>query len=929
MIYLLIDNASLLNLIHDVSTEDYVGLLETLIEDRTIALFSHETLNIEWFDHKYDWKKRLQKNENPKKDQSNKQELEKKYQRNVDKLDKLLLNVRETFSTNQGLEQESISRYKANEAPFRKGSLNGLKDWNILGSLCYYCEKHQKDELYFISHNHTDFADPTNLSEIDPTIANRFPTVRINYFKNYSDFFNSDEVRKIKGINDNIALSDQKLNLFNKSNISSKRRPKIVDSLYNIFENIYEELTHIPPKYLVRLYPFSKSLSEIAGYRNFEIDTQNEALLRFFESLDVADKKLTVTDEWFIKNGENNQERLETVIRRLRECLVYSIGNRKNERTVSIPKFQNSPLQELEESYYQFSFNKVSVRNYEQKESNRNKLKRAYIYFQLGDTYGAYSLMNEVRRKSKRSRKHLTYIIATFSLSQLYESIRWTNQNDNRFSKHILKQLSEIDVDTEINKYKYETHTEIAEMLEGYRCFYHTLEKITKITSSINSQYQSQLIGGRANNNYAYELINHFNDLDTFFCENGILFDHFSDYKDLFDNVFRGLISSIAIKNGRGSRLGALDDYLINKIITYCDRGNIISVMNHYKINQLPYESDRGEYSFNEIANNFFICLEDREFVEKVSTNYKFAEKLRRYLENFLVLGSYIDLRENEISRFVEGAIKLYLINSTFPRFSHNISKLIEIRGKFVQEDILKNLIDHCRKHLNIENNALIGESLDALLDKNYIIDDQEFINNLIALETSEFISPLLYNEILIQLASLTSNSDRQRIIDMVTSRCYIPGSAHITCLAISDDIIKFSKEEFVSLIDSLDFSNRYPIENIFFTSKEPIYKFREVDHFINTCFARGLETNTEVFESIKQLNEYYNWLLDMDNFDYNLFNGEWILHLNTKHCFDRMALSTPLLKYLYKNKNDFQDHRVDSAITEIFSRLILSSQTD
>ncbi|MCF0072228.1 hypothetical protein LZD49_17240 [Dyadobacter sp. CY261] len=923
MIYLLIDNASLLNLIHDDSEEDYVGLLETLVENQTIALFSHQTLNAEWQNHKYDWQNRFPKTESGPIVSGEQTSIPSRMQRNVDKLDTLLLNVRETFLTNQGLEQESISRFKANQAPFRKGSLKGLNDWNILGSLCYYCEQHIKDELYFISHNHTDFADPTNPSEIDPTIADRFPSVKINYYKNYSDFFKSIELRTNKSslVND-IRIKVGKFS-FEKSDLSSKKKPRIIQSLHNIFEKTFEELTHIPPRFLVKLYPFSKSISDEAVYRNFSVDTPNETLIRFFESLQMVNQKIIIYDEWFIKNCEKYQEKIEIIISRINDCLIYSVGNIKDEKHAKVLRFQNSTLLNTDENYYSFSFNKISTKEFPEKEIDRNKLKRAYFYFQLGDLYSAYILINDVRKRSKKNKKYLTYLIAIFNLGQLYESIRWSYSTDNRFSRHILEQLSKIDVDEEINKFKYETHTEIAEMLEGYKCFYHTLEKISKTAASINAQYQSQLIGGRANNNFSQELISHFLHLDTFFSENGVLFDHYSDYKELFESVFRGLIASIAIKKGRGSRLEALDDYLLIKIITYCDRGTIVSQMNHYRLNRLPYESEGGQFSFNQLVENFFCSIEDEEFMARISANHKFMEKIRKYLENFLLLGSYVDLKEDDTSWFVERSIKMYITNSQFSRFSYNLSQLISKRGRFAKNDILIDLVKYCLENLNGESVSLVSESLDILLDKGYTIVEDSLISNLLSLENNQFIKPLIYNELLVQLSGLTSSHIQEEIVNTIISRSYQPKSAHITCLALADDIIAFSEEEFVNLIDTLDLENRYPIDNVLFATKEPIFKYREVDHFINTCFAKKIQTNSDKFQDISQLNEYYKWLLDMDNFTYEQFDAEWILHLNTRHCFDRMALSKPLLRYLYEKKSDFQDYRIESAISEIFGRLI------
>ena len=65
--------------------------------------------------------------------------------------------------------------------------------------------------------------------------------------------------------------------------------------------------------------------------------------------------------------------------------------------------------------------------------------------------------------------------------------------------------------------------------------------------------------------------------------------------------------------------------------------------------------------------------------------------------------------------------------------------------------------------------------------------------------------------------------------------------------------------------------------------------RFERVNSILNLCFKFNISTATEQFKPFKSLDSYYDWLVDMDNFNYDLFDSRWIREYATRFYYKKI----------------------------------------
>lgn len=84
--------------------------------------------------------------------------------------------------------------------------------------------------------------------------------------------------------------------------------------------------------------------------------------------------------------------------------------------------------------------------------------------------------------------------------------------------------------------------------------------------------------------------------------------------------------------------------------------------------------------------------------------------------------------------------------------------------------------------------------------------------------------------------------------------------------------------------------------------------RFPHLGAMFNLAFKLGSDTSEEKFKPFKGIDPYYDWLLDMDRFDYEQFDPRWITEYDTIYFVQRMKqhpkIQAKTLEYLKVNKD-------------------------
>jgi hypothetical protein len=85
-------------------------------------------------------------------------------------------------------------------------------------------------------------------------------------------------------------------------------------------------------------------------------------------------------------------------------------------------------------------------------------------------------------------------------------------------------------------------------------------------------------------------------------------------------------------------------------------------------------------------------------------------------------------------------------------------------------------------------------------------------------------------------------------------------------------------------------------------------YMVSSINDLINLCFKQKIDLTDSKFDNIRRYSDYYEWLLNMDGFDYSRFNPEWTCQYPTLYYYREMSKSPNLIaalaEYLKENGN-------------------------
>ncbi len=431
MIYVLIDTCTLLQLIDEKGYNRYLSELTNLINRNEIAFLTHKIIMEQWERNigkrKKDKQRKLLYDESHPKVIISDNLLPSFAFTNIDHIEGQIIEIYKllkkaiSLETPDIIQNEFSDRYKKRLAPFHN-DLKSQEDWEIIGTACQYCIINGIKELYFLSHNHKDFADLIDINKkIHPDIQQRFSKVEIRYYKNYSDFFNQYNTFLPVDLLPYQIIKNEKFS--HKATI----RSNVLDSLYYIYNELYAEINFIPIHILKEFYPFSKSEDSNSYYSIFALHGVNEVLVSFFDNVSIKDnKEIEFEDESILKNIPDYKYKTEYVLGHLTQNLIFDLSGEKLRKRVNI--HYHNPKRDCH--CYTCCFNRFEFHKTLKDLKNqisldiKEKLRVAYIHSQLGNFQSAIILYEEILEHSRGQKLYISYFIAKYNLRHLGNFLR-------------------------------------------------------------------------------------------------------------------------------------------------------------------------------------------------------------------------------------------------------------------------------------------------------------------------------------------------------------------------------------------------------------------------------------------------------------------------------------------------------------------------
>lgn len=914
MKYLLIDNCSLRHLINTFGYSKYILELENLIACNSVELITNESLIEEWNKHKEKWRKEKERKINSKSNNDkivevptnqivtyNPQASFIHLDEQIKKLDSILQNAKINLTTPEVIKNETHNRLRNNLAPFhvKKGSLN---DWEMFGSAANYCQINGITQLFFISHNHTDFGHEEQIDkQVHSSLSSRFEKVDIIYYKDIPKFF--DEFDR----NNYLPAHFLSFQIIPNSNYSFRATVKsnVLDGLYSLYNETYKEINYIPTHLIRKCYPFATSENSETHYNSFTLLRVNEQLIDFFENVQISKgNKISFKDESLVNFVPSYKEKTEYVLKHLTQNLIFHLSGKKSHKRVCSHYFSNSSSCQCYECLHdRFKFNKIFTSINQEPESNKDKLKQAYIHYQLGNYLTANEIYESIILTAQKNEEYISYFIAKYNQRHLANFLGnpFTTKHNN---DNIIANLKKIDPVEEAVKLKGLSDYNFLIFIAQEDFFNDGFQEIKKITNDIIEHYHSQLSGGWSSNSHTTQLVQEFAKIDHLLNNNYIIYDQFSNFTNLFDMVIEGLFASHAITRKQNSRFESFDDYWIHKFISYGSRKSIRKYFYRYKLKSLKYAGkSKSNTPFIELAINILSCTNDT-IIGLEDNNDGFTISFNDYFENMLSMSAFLDLEDEIVKKIAEKLLVFLKKEKILSRGKYEcISDFLFRKKGQIKKSTLVNFFNFFSNKQKFHNEDLLEDIINCFQDGTFTeISDTSFQNIIKAsLEICGKCNQSHGFDTLISLYKKVDLSKKDSISQKITQKLKEKFDYNVFYLSAIYGLIEIEKDILVRMIDEFIVSTEPKVNRPLFRSNEFI-NYR-LDQLINLCFMLDIDTASKRFEKFKTIHPYYDWLLNIDTFNYDNFDAEWVLINQIKYYYKRMSkspnLKNALAKYL------------------------------
>ncbi len=813
----------------------------------------------------------------------------------------------------------------ARKAPFHN-NLDSTKDaYIVFATLDYFTKNLQP--LFFVSSNKNDFGDPDNLDRmLHPEIIEDYSEIHVEYYSDIGRLVN-DLKRELPS---NVFPAKAHRTKIEESLIKIDTSKHEMDQLHEYLNLLFRELKFLPPHLWINNAPLKTNSNSYPYYSLFTIYLDNDNLFNLFESIEIlTDNKLKFLDEELFNGVDKLEDKTKFIFNCLTNNLVNYISHRtkranKVSLTISKKHDCNCPKCNLKKLNFPLLFD--SLGKYDS--SPEDLIELGYVHYKIGNFESATKVLEQVTEQRIFESKKMLGFISQYNLSKLYIFLKNNVFEINRRDE-LLQKLKSINLGQLSSILQSQEYKKIFKWIREEK-FYSTYNnELSLLKDKIVEQYYSSLNKGYSSNSHVQKLVNEYAELVCFLNENNLIYDKFNEFLELHKIFVEGLFASHGIEETHYSRLSSFSDWLLRHLIYYSDAEHLVKTFRRYKLKKLKYGGvlDEG-LSFYELINNFFdYDVKLKELYNKIcdNENRTFRDYYNKLFSNILTLMALCNLEKKFINDFVPRLIH-FLQNEEFVR-PHKLKYLrlfIERKGNLINISNLKKFflasieISKCHEEAILESlvNQIKLRNSKIRLSK---VKFSRIVN--LAFEECALCSKSHLNTTIIPIAQIIQNQNyleqiTQRLNNRLEENFDFNLYYHSRIYEVIEHRDDFFEKSLIACIPKTIQKGTLDI----YTSKENQIN-ESLNDLINLCFKEDRTFPPKYLKQVKNLNHYYAWLLDMQNFDYKNFEPEWIAEYVTRFYYKKIASSKETKMALDNYLKDNVDRFVERYYLDIYLR--------
>jgi len=708
------------------------------------------------------------------------------------------------------------------------------------------------------------------------------------------------------------------------------------------FQNSMErfiEFDNIPQSTLEHIYPFKVKGPPInekllrARLEYNELETPNESFLQYLE--EISDDNGVIKFHSYSDDSKKfSQQQLDRIWK-----LLYNSGahtfKRKND--TSSKKYKLEPIRKegiqcecsrclierCEFDQLLSELNKVSDWSICNHSSSSLDLTQAYGFFKSGYVVKCYYALEEVKVMAWKSRQYVKFFITCYnqkklrpflwySNAKLYDDIELDTINQRIDKMDLNKLLTGLPVDKDVRQ---ALSVVMDESMHDYTASF-VEEKLSKILD-VYKGYQENRYYDFSGPNYWYMATYQIGRLWSFYNRNNLFTDDSAGFRQIIHKYHEIILASYSISDEYSGKLKLLFKFFAETVLYHATPEEFQKLLVKYEVTNLKFRNAKDfrkdfktsfvkflESGYNE-SNFFKRHIDSNDTYETAVKNSNiFSNRTKRTFSNFSVLSAHIDFSDSDINEIVDKSICYLEVSNNFQfidslkHWEYFITKKITK----ISEKNIKRLIDYLLsgKPNGFGTAATIcfaivnDKKYDSFLDKENVAKIADKYQNKYDRKALFAFYPLL-NKDAKKAFYKTVKKDLIKEDNSFKVQAYYSGVwTPIENEEIFDSFVKNIELAIPTIPDYEINENGNVID---------IYDFSSWNSLVNLAIwvnKYKLYDDKRILDLVKSINSnFFKWILDPVNYDYKIFNINWLSVFKLDNWIDILKNIEPIFELI------------------------------
>lgn len=670
--------------------------------------------------------------------------------------------------------------------------------------------------------------------------------------------------------------------------------------------NEFEPLKVLPFDVLKASYPFS--VENPCVMDDYHLYSDNDELYEFLNKIRRDSNGLVIDDPDY-KQDRGFKEKLEDILAFFHNNLIFHFSSSKkdNKKAIHFHDLFNKdicncascmmkrldilPVQRLLEVHLSTI-------------PENDKLNLAFAAHGAGEIKKAYEIYKDVFTHSNLN--SYRWYIAIYNLQKIKSyAYHWAtydkfNDDEKEFLKTVRFSLSELSPKKHIPK--------TIEWLKNHKFIYYASLGLDTILGDVEAHFRNDKLGGSFRNQKFQKATFIYDRAVTFIEGNFLLFQHYQDFQIILRKYFEVNLALQNIRNPNSSKNDGISKVLIRHLILYLNPKEILRALRKYDIKNLKIrDSKLTEDYIAAILLNLTNFLKSQE---KEKTNYLLKDTIDYSLRSLGILIGYIefssqrvfeDILESyfELSKIVKKELDsrfldMYLILRK--KTVDNIKLLEEFLPFWLKDDKLYDrttyeILKKINEAGNLENHL---ESIRSSIGLDNDDFEEHFYKKITRYDNLIHIKPI---------RKLISEKIKDKALERLNQNFnpnYFYFLTIFKMIPLNYSLLEKFKDEIP------DLSQDREIDSLFLKPRIN----ESLSQYINLLLYYNIDINNShrKLSRLAKNKSYYDWLMNLEGFNYSKFNIDWVLLYKT----------TPVLTHI--KKSETAKHHILSSLKKDYT---------